>query len=171
MCNLSHDAGRVSSSYVFREVPRYLLNTGMDGHRSQGGGLGEAKNLSPLPGIEPRFLIPPALSPVIMLKNCTEQSPSSEAVSSSASQKIQAFYEPEGSLPNPQQPAPVTALSRINPLHVPIQLIQVPNLTSSFHLRLGFASGLFPSGLPTKTPRMYLTSLPYMQHAPPIPSI
>ena len=77
----------------------------MGGRRSRCGGLGEAKNLSRLPGIEPRILIPPALSPVIILKNRTEQSPSSEAVSSSASHKIHAFYETEVSLPHSQQPA------------------------------------------------------------------
>jgi len=62
------------------------------------------------------------------------------------------------------------SLSLAASIHVPIQLIQESILTSSFHLRLAFASDLFPSGLPTKTP-MHLASLPYMQHAPPIFSI
>ena len=115
--------------------------------------LEKPKNIHPCQESKPRFLIPPALSPVIILKNCTEQCPSSEADSFSDSKKNSAIlWNQKVHYLIHNSPPPVTTLSRINPFHVPIQLILEPFLTSAFNLRLGFASCLFPSGLTTKTP-------------------
>jgi len=56
--------------------------------------------------------------------------------------------EPEGSLLQSQAPGHI--LSQINPLHVPIPLLEDLFYIIS-HLRLGLQSGCFPSGLPIKT--------------------
>jgi len=60
--------------------------------------------------------------------------------------------EPEGSLPHTQVPAtrPCPQPARSSP-HLHIPLPKDPSKLSSSHLCLGLPSGLFPSGLPTKT--------------------
>jgi hypothetical protein len=56
--------------------------------------------------------------------------------------------EPEGSLPYKQEPVPI--LSQIDPVHAPHPTSRRCILILSSHLRLGFPSGLLPSGFPTK---------------------
>ena len=48
-------------------------------------------------------------------------------------------------------PSFVHILIQINPVHVPIPLLEDPFLTLPSNLRLGLPSGLFPSGFPTQT--------------------
>ena len=76
-----------------------------------------------------------------------KQSPSWEANQFAASQEIprilwnlKVYYHIH------KCPPLVPILSQLNPVHIPH-----PTSWISSHLRLGFPSGLFPSGLPTKT--------------------
>jgi len=48
-------------------------------------------------------------------------------------------------------PTPVPILSQLDPVHTPHPTTWRSILILSYHLRLGLSSGLFPSGLPTKT--------------------
>ena len=48
-----------------------------------------------------------------------------------------------------KRPPPVPVLGQPNPVHTPTSWRSI--LILSTHLRLGLPSGLFPSGLPTKT--------------------
>jgi len=63
---------------------------------------------------------------------------------------------------------PVPILSRIKPVHAsPSHFLQII-LILSCHLRLGFPSGLFPSGFPTKTlytPLPHMCYMPYPSHS------
>ena len=60
--------------------------------------------------------------------------------------------EQEGSSPCSQSPIYVLIFSHINPLRPPSQhTAWISILILSSHPRLGLPSGLFPSGLPTKT--------------------
>ena len=60
-------------------------------------------------------------------------------------------------------PPPVHILSRINPVQVFPSHILKTQSNIIYYLHLGHPSGLFPSGLPTKT--LYA---PFLLHAPPI---
>ena len=61
----------------------------------------------------------------------------------------------------------VPILNQLDPVQTPTSYSWISILILTFHLRLGLQSGLFSSGLPTKTlhtPRLS----PYALHAPPI---
>jgi hypothetical protein len=64
-------------------------------------------------------------------------------------------------------PPPVSILSQPNPVHSPTSYFVKIHLILSSHLRLGLPSGLFPSGLLTKTIYTPLSS-PSALHAPSI---
>jgi len=66
--------------------------------------------------------------------------------------------ETEVSLPCSQQPLLVPTLSHMNPIHnfPPTSLRSI--LILSYHLRLGLARDLFPSGLPAKVLYAFLMS-------------
>jgi hypothetical protein len=49
-------------------------------------------------------------------------------------------------------------MSQSNPIHTPKPISLRSILTASYHLRLGLSSGLFPSGIPTKTLYTFLSS-------------
>jgi hypothetical protein len=86
------------------------------------------------------------------LMNSMEQSYSWEANRSSASQEIPCIlWNLEVHYHNQKSPSPVPIPSHIKAVHVPQPTIQRFILTLSSHLCLGLSSGLFPSGLPTKT--------------------
>ena len=82
-----------------------------------------------------------------------EQSPSWEANRFAASQEIpRILWNPMVHYRIHKCPAPVTILSQLDPLHTPPHpTFWRSSLVLSSHLRLGLASGLFPSGFPTKT--------------------
>jgi hypothetical protein len=75
-----------------------------------------------------------------------EKSPSWEANRFSACQEISCIlWNPKVHYRIHKSPPPVPVLNHINPTSWRSVLV------SSFHLRLGLPSGLFPSGFPTKT--------------------
>ena len=102
------------------------------------------------------------------IHNPLEQRPSWEVKWFSASQKILRilgnpkinycihFYSP-----------PIYILSQTNH-HTSSSHFSRAILRESSHLFLGLTSGLFPSGLPPKTPYALLLSLPNVPYAPPI---
>jgi hypothetical protein len=76
--------------------------------------------------------------------------------------------DPEDSIPHSQNPTtcPYPEPDKYSPYpHIPLS--EGPFLMLSSDLRLGFPSGLFPSGFLTKTLYALLLS-PYVLHAPPI---
>ena len=81
-----------------------------------------------------------------------KHSPSWEANSSSASQKIpHILWDPKVHYRIYNSPPPVSNISQINPVHGSHYTSWSSILILPFHLRLGLRSGLFPSGFPTKT--------------------
>jgi hypothetical protein len=91
-------------------------------------------------------------------------SPSWEAANCAAnSETSQHFVEPEGSLPRSQEPS-------TGPYPQPYRVHTTPPYLSKIHfnivhhLRLTFASGVFPSGFPTSILYAFV-SLPFMLHA------
>ena len=103
-----------------------------------------------------------------LLTYCLEQSPSWETNRISASQEIpRILWNPNVHYRVHNCPPPVPILSRLDPVQPPHPTFWTFILILSFLLSLGFPSGLFPSGLPTKT--LYsISSPPYALHAPPI---
>jgi hypothetical protein len=97
-----------------------------------------------------------------------EQSPSWEANSSSASQEFpRILCNPKVHYRIHNSPPSVLILSQINPVHASSSHFLKIHLNIRSHLRLGLPSGLFLSGLPTKT--LYAIFLsPYVPHEPPI---
>jgi hypothetical protein len=103
-----------------------------------------------------------------LLTYCLEQSPSWEANRFSASQEIpRILWNPNVNFPIHKCPAPVPILSQIIPVRTPPYPTSLRSiLILSSNLRLGLASGLFPSGFLTKT-LVYIFP-PYVLHAPPV---
>jgi len=96
----------------------------------------------------------------------TEQNPSWEIIQFSASQEFaRILWNPKVHYSIFKSPAPVPILSQINPVHVPHSTSRRYILILSFHLYLGLPSGLFPSGFPTKTLYIHLSS-PHMCYTP-----
>jgi hypothetical protein len=56
-----------------------------------------------------------------------------------------------------KSPLPVPILSQINPIHTPNRIS--PRSILIFHIRPGFPSGVFPSGVPTKILLAFLVAL------------
>ena len=82
-----------------------------------------------------------------------ELNPSWEANRFAASQEIPRISRnPKVHYRTHKCPPPVPTLSQIDPFHIPTHPTSWRSiLILSSHLRLGFTSGLFPSGFPTKT--------------------
>ena len=84
-------------------------------------------------------------------------SPSSEANWFAASQEIPRFSRnPKVHYRTHKRPPPVSILGQPNPVHIPT--FWRSTLILPTHLRLGLPSGLFPSGFPTKTLYIPLSS-------------
>ena len=87
------------------------------------------------------------------------QSPSWEANWFAASQEIPRISRnPKVHHRTHKRPPPVSILGQPNPVHIPTShLLEIHPILST-HLRLGFPGGLFPSGFPTKTLYIPLSS-------------
>ena len=103
-------------------------------------------------GIWNKVLIPRLKMITFILTYFTEQSPSWETNRFSHTQEIprmlwnpKVHYRVHKCLP------PVPILSQFDPVHAPTLTFLISILIFSSHLRLGFPSGLFASGFPTKT--------------------
>ena len=105
----------------------------------------------------------------IILTYSMEQSASGEANRFSASQEIFGIlWNPTVHYRIYKCPPPVPILSQLDPVHTPSSyFLKIHVKIKSSHLCLGLPSGLFPSGLPTKTLYTPLLS-PYVLHSPPI---
>ena len=80
------------------------------------------------------------------------QSPSWKANWFAAGQEIpRILWNPKVHYRTYKRPQPVYTLGQPNPVHIPTSNLWRSILIISTHLRLGFPSGLFPSGFPTKT--------------------
>jgi hypothetical protein len=79
-----------------------------------------------------------------------EQSPSWEANSRSAGQKIPCILEPEGSLLCYKSPPLVPALCHMNSVRILVPFSYRSILILASHRRLDLPSGIFPSGFPVK---------------------
>jgi hypothetical protein len=87
-----------------------------------------------------------------LLTYSMEQSPSWEANQFVVSQEIpRVLLNPKVNYSIHKCPPPVCILSQPNPVHNPASHFWRSILILSFHVRLGFPSGLFSYGLPTKT--------------------
>ena len=81
----------------------------------------------------------------------THQSTSWEANRFSASQQIlHILRNPKVYYRNHKCPLPIPILSHLDPVHTPTSHFLKMHLILFSHLRLGLASGFFPSGFPTK---------------------
>ena len=103
-----------------------------------------------------------------LLTYCMEQSPW-ETNRFSASQEIpHILWKPKVHYRIHKCPPPVPVLSQLDSVHNPLPTSWRSILILSSHLRLGLPRGLFPSGFPTKTLYIHLSSLPYALHVSPI---
>ena len=85
------------------------------------------------------------------------QSPSWEANWFTVSQEIpRVSRNPKVHYRTHKRPAPVSILGQPNSVHIPTSWRSI--LILSTHLRLGLPSGLLPSGFPTKTLYILLSS-------------
>ena len=100
-----------------------------------------------------------------------EQSPSWEANSFSASPEIpRILWNPKVHYRIHMCPPPVPILSQLDPVHTPHPTSWRSILILSSHLRLGFPSGLFPSGFTHQNP-VYASPLPHKRYTPTAPTI
>jgi hypothetical protein len=103
----------------------------------------------------------------IYITNSMEVSPSWEAASCAAAQKLpNNLWNPKVYYCVKKSPALVSILNQINPVHtIPYYLGSI--LVLSTHLHLSLPSGTFLSSLPTNIPYAFLFS-PFVLHALPI---
>jgi len=96
--------------------------------------------------------------PGVILTCFMEQSPSWEASPLSSSKEISRILRnPKAHYRIYKCPPPVPFLNQFDPIHTPTSHFLKIHLNIT-HLRLGLPSGLFPSGLPTKTLYTHLLS-------------